>query len=91
MAKLDLLYEDWIPVAVELSALDLFIVTQAIARYLMELNTIVPMKGAITRIANTYYRALKAADFEIPKEIEELWADLGICHDPESDPAVLII
>lgn len=86
MAELKLMHDGWDPVQIELSPLDLFIVTQSIARLICELKTIVHMKGALKRIANLYYKALKESGFDIPLQIEEFWADLGICPHPERDP-----
>lgn len=78
-------------VEVELSEIDLYIVTHSLALYLTNVGKVVPLAGTLKRIGSKYYQALKASEFDIPKDDLEFWAKVGICPFPEPDPAALIV
>ena len=77
-------------VEVELSEIDLYVVTHSLALYLDRMGTVKPLAGTLKRIGNTYYQALKASKFPIPEDDLKFWAAIGIIQRPESDPATVI-
>ena len=85
MAELKELNIDVNCIPVDMSIIDLFIITQAIAKQLAAPGEAVPLTGALRRIGIHCYNTIIDSGLEPPADIKAVWIKAGICRHPEND------